>query len=81
MFFVVLLGALAVFEIIEGNAVMATAFAALTLAALMPVLEARTAGRIEAGLWGPKLTGARGVVSNIALAAAVVLVGFHAIAR
>lgn len=81
MFFVVLLGVLAVIEVVQGNLVMATAFAALALAALMPVLEARTAGRIEAGLWGPKLTGARGVVSNMALVAAVALVGFHAIAR
>lgn len=79
MLFVVVMAVLTAIEIVQGNVVMATAFGALAVAALMPVLEARARGRVESGLWGPKLTGHRGTISVLAIALAFGLVGYHAI--
>lgn len=79
MIFVILMAGLAVFEVSQGNLVLAAAFAALALNALMPVLEGSRTGKVASGLWGPRLSGYRGTVSALSMLAAFGLVGYYAI--
>lgn len=79
MLFVVVFVVLALLEVIEGQWLMAAAFAALALGALMPVIEVRARGHVDAGLWGPKLTGPRKAVGAAATVAAFAFVGVHAV--